>query len=163
MTQLALPYTHGCFACGHDNNFGLKVRFSFESETGEVSTNFTPTAAHIGFSGVIHGGVLSTVLDEAMTWAVSVCAKRFFFAAEINVRFASPIAPGNVLIVRARTTKNRKRVLEAASSLCDINGQVCASASGKYMPIPSHRYQELLNDFVADENTISPKVFIANS
>ena len=157
---MALPYTRGCFVCGRDNDLGLQLRFSFDAETGEVSSQFMPTVAHIGFAGVVHGGVVSTVLDEGMTWAVSASAKRFFFAVEISVRFRLPIAPDIALTVCAQMTQDRRRVLEATSSLLDPDGQVHASAIGKYMPIPSHRYEELLSDFVADENTIDPKVFM---
>jgi len=66
MSKLALPYTRDCFVCGAHNPHGLRLRFRREGD--EVRADFTPQTQHAGFRGIVHGGILSTVLDEAMFW-----------------------------------------------------------------------------------------------
>ncbi|PAW72220.1 MAG: hypothetical protein B9S33_22895, partial [Pedosphaera sp. Tous-C6FEB] len=70
-----LPHTRSCFVCGESNAHGLKLRFTADGQ--RVHTWFTPRAEHIGFKGVTHGGILATVLDEIMVWAVAVSTRRF--------------------------------------------------------------------------------------
>ena len=52
------------FGCGDDNPIGLRLRFTPSGEG--VKASFIPSAEHQGFQEVVHGGIISTVLDEAM-------------------------------------------------------------------------------------------------
>src|SRR3974390_3387866 len=65
-----LPHTHSCFVCGESNVVGLKLRFQTDGRV--VHGRFTPRAEHVGFREVIHGGIISTLLDEIMVWACVV-------------------------------------------------------------------------------------------
>ena len=60
---------HGCFGCGDDNPIGLHLRFTRDQEG--VKASFIPGPEHQGFDDVIHGGIISAVLDEAMAWAAA--------------------------------------------------------------------------------------------
>ena len=70
-----LPHTRSCFVCGESNPLGLQLRFHADGD--EVRTRFVPRPEHIGFKGVVHGGLLATLLDEIMVWACAVRTKRF--------------------------------------------------------------------------------------
>jgi acyl-coenzyme A thioesterase PaaI-like protein len=61
---------HNCFGCGNANPTGLRLRFRPYGEDG-VWANFTTTLNHEGYVGMTHGGIISTVMDEAMSWAVT--------------------------------------------------------------------------------------------
>ena len=65
-----LPHTYSCFVCGESNAAGLKLRF--ETDGRIVRTRFHPRPEHAGFKGVVHGGIIATVLDEVMVWACAV-------------------------------------------------------------------------------------------
>src|SRR5690242_7927371 len=107
-----LPHTHSCFVCGESNTHGLNLRF--ETDGSIVRTHFRPRKEHVGFQGVVHGGITSTILDEIMVWACAVQTKQFAFCAELKVRFQSPLQPGTETIVTAELVENRKnRVFEA--------------------------------------------------
>src|SRR5215216_5539814 len=97
-----LPHTHSCFVCGESNPAGLNLRF--ETDGRIVRAGFTPRPEHIGFKQVVHGGIIATVLDEIMVWACAVSVKRFAFCAELNVRFANPVRPGEPVIATAELT-----------------------------------------------------------
>ena len=144
-----LPHTHGCFVCGDSNTLGLNLRF--HDDGTEVYSTFTPSVEHIGFRNVVHGGLLSTVLDEIMVWACVARTRRFAFCAEMTVRFLRPVAPGTELSVVGRLTEDRRgRIFLASGELADAEGVVCASATGKYMPIPEEDAQAMSEDLVGE-------------
>ena len=70
-TLLELPHTRGCMVCGRGNPLGLGLSLFVDPASGVVRVNYTPAGPHIGFEGVVHGGVLATVIDEAMVWAAT--------------------------------------------------------------------------------------------
>ena len=53
-----------CFVCGKKNPIGLKLDFSFDGKT--ITTEFVPQKEHQGYFNIVHGGIISTLLDEAM-------------------------------------------------------------------------------------------------
>ena len=71
MALLQLPHTAGCIVCGPLNPHGLHLSLFVDPATAPSTPTFTPQPAHIGFEGVVHGGVLATVLDEAMVWCAT--------------------------------------------------------------------------------------------
>ena len=144
-----LPHTHSCFVCGESNAHGLHQRF--ETDGRIVRARFTPRPEHVGFQGVVHGGILATLLDEIMVWACAVNAKKFGFCAEMTVRFQRPVAPGAGVLVEAELVENRRgRVFEAKAEVRNSAGEVLASATGKYMPIRDADLAQLQRDMVGD-------------
>ncbi len=144
-----LPHTRGCFVCGESNPAGLNLRF--ETDGRLVQTRFVPRAEHVGFKRTIHGGLISTLLDEAMVWACAVQTRRFAFCGELNVRFLHPAAPGQALLASAELVANRRdRIFEAKAELRDETGRVLATATGKYLPIKGADTAEMATDFVDD-------------
>jgi uncharacterized protein (TIGR00369 family) len=148
-----LPHTSSCFVCGESNAFGLKIRF--ETDGNIVHTKFRPKPEHIGFKQTIHGGIIATVLDEIMVWACSVQTKRFAYCAELNVRFLSPLRPGEEVLASAEMTANRKnKIFEAKGEVRDGSGRVLASATGKYLPIKEAELAGMMDDFVGDAKEV---------
>jgi len=145
-----LPHTHSCFVCGESNPLGLKLRF-YEEGDG-VQAKFTPSAGHIGFKGVTHGGLLGTVLDEIMVWACAVRTKRFAFCAEMTVRFLKPAKPGVELTAVGRLVEDwRGRRFLASGELTDPCGTVIATSEGKYLPIKDEEARMMAEDFVGGD------------
>jgi len=144
-----LPHTHSCFVCGDANPLGLKLRF--ETDGRVVRTRFRPCVEHVGFKGVVHGGITATVLDEIMVWACAVATRRFAYCAELNVRYIQPITPGAETIVTGELVENRRgRIFEAKATLANPAGQHCVAATGKYLPIKDADVSQLVTDFVGD-------------
>jgi len=151
MNELLLPYTQNCFVCGRHNHHGLHLQFRRVGD--EVHCEFTPQAEHAGFRGIVHGGLLATVLDEAMFWAAASTTKKFCLAAELNVRFVRKVRVGQPLLCVARLVADRRRIWESSAELRDAAGQVCASATCKQMPMPIEAAKEAAQDFLADPAT----------
>lgn len=144
-----LPRTRSCFVCGLENRAGLNL--SFQADGDAVHGRWVPRPEFAGYHDVIHGGLTATVLDEVMTWACAVAARRFCYCAELSVRYLQPVHPGEELTLRAVLTANRReRVYEATGEVIDARGQVRASARGKYLPIPTGALAAMAADFVGD-------------
>jgi uncharacterized protein (TIGR00369 family) len=151
---LELPHTRGCMVCGRDNATGLKLALFVDPANGVVRVTYTPRAPHIGFEGVVHGGVLATVIDEAMVWAATWAGKRFCLCGEMTVRYRAPAAVGRALVVEARVESARPRLVQTAAEIRDAGGEVIASASGKYVPLPPDRNRAFVATLI-DEPTTS--------
>jgi uncharacterized protein (TIGR00369 family) len=142
-----LPHTRSCFVCGEANPLGLNLRF--ETDGHVVRSRFEPRTEHAGFRQTVHGGLIATVLDEAMVWACAVRTKQFGFCAELNVRFVHPLSPGQSVTVMAELSANRRgRIFEAKGELRDSSERVLANATGKYIPLKGVQLSEMARDFV---------------
>jgi putative hydrolase of the HAD superfamily len=123
-----------CFACGTENPCGLHMP-DIHLEGHECVCRFTPGRAHQGWSGILHGGLTSTLLDEIMT---HLLWRRGFDAvtAEMTVRFKSRIVVDEPLEIRARITRRRGRLAETEGQVTLADGTLAATASAKFMCSP---------------------------
>ena len=149
---MELPHTPGCLVCGRENPHGLHLHLHVD-DAGVVTTDFTPGATHIGFVGVTHGGVLATVLDEAMVWAATWGGKRFCLCGEMTVRFRRPAVVGQPVRVEAKVESARSRMVTTTAVGRDTAGNVVVEASGKYVPLPDDRNREFVATLVDEEST----------
>ncbi len=144
---MKLPHTKSCFVCGLNNPIGLKL--DLETDGSIVRARFVPRAEHVGFRETVHGGLVSTVLDEAMVWAIGVRTKRFSYCAELVVRFLQPVRPDAEFVAIGELVSDRRgKLFEARAELRNSRDDLHATASGKYLPIKEDLQADLLGDFV---------------
>ena len=144
-----LPHTHSCFVCGESNPRGLNQRS--ETDGKIVRTQFSFRGDHVGFKETVHGGLTATVLDEIMTWACAVQARRFAYCAELNVRYLRPVRPNRPMVATAELVANRGgRLFEAKAEMRDELGALVATATGKYLPLKAANAVEMQVDFIGD-------------
>jgi len=144
--MVKLPHTKSCFVCGVNNPLGL--RLDFETDGEMVRARYAPRPEHSGFKEAVHGGLISTVLDEAMVWAIGVRTKRFTYCAELRVRFLELVQPKGEFTVVAELVANRSnKLFEAKAELQNRRGEVHAKATGKYLPIKGEALAVLIKDF----------------
>jgi uncharacterized protein (TIGR00369 family) len=153
MALLELPHTSGCLVCGRGNPHGLHLYLNVEETTGEVRTTYTPTEHHIGFEGIVHGGIIATVIDEAMVWAATWSGKRFCVCGDLHVRFRQSAAIGQPVHVIARIESRRSKLIQTTCEVTDASGALIATATGKYVPIPADRHAAFVGTFVEDPST----------
>ena len=148
----AVRFDHACFGCGDENPNGLHLQFS-PTEDG-VAAVFTPAPAHQGFDGVVHGGIISTVLDEAMAWATTR-AGVWAFTAEIGVRFKNPLAIGEPTTVTARVTENRGRIVATTAELTrDLDRTTIATAAATFVRVGKSVAEEWQRRYVDTTNAV---------
>jgi uncharacterized protein (TIGR00369 family) len=117
-----------CFVCGEENPDGLHLRFSLNK--GKVLTEFTPQKIHQGYKDIVHGGIISTVLDEAMVKAALMQGMPAV-TAEITVRFRNPLMAGEKAIIEAEITKASRKIIETAAVVKKADGTPIAESSAK--------------------------------
>lgn len=119
-----------CFGCGEKNPIGLRLKV--EATPDYEIAYFTPSLNHEGYEGIVHGGIISSLLDEVMSWAClrSGCQA---VTAELRVRFRHPAKLGQRLKVVARVVEARGRLVITEGEVCSQFGQLLASAQGRYM------------------------------
>jgi len=141
-----LPRDKGCFVCGKDNPFGLKLHFNIEDEH-TVSAKFTPAEHLIGFKGMLHGGIMSAVLDDALCWAIYNSTGKFYVTSQLNVNFKKPGSMKGEFTVVGRAIrsdeKRSRKVEHAKAELKDASGHIVADAEGTFFQIPDHKVKEL--------------------
>jgi acyl-coenzyme A thioesterase PaaI-like protein len=123
-----------CFVCGQDNPQGLHIRFEREG-SGELTANWTPRPECEGFRGIVHGGIVSTVLDEAMSKAVAATGTEAL-TAEIRVRFRHHVDTGKVFQIRGWIVKRSKRLIETEATLTGPDGTEHANAWASFLTLP---------------------------
>jgi uncharacterized protein (TIGR00369 family) len=155
MPSTELPHTAGCVVCGRQNPHGLKLGLHVDTQTGIVSADFTPRPEHIGFEGIIHGGILATVLDEAMVWAATWAGRRFCVCGELNVRYRQSVPVGLPLRVKAKIDAMRSRLIEVTGSVTDATGAIYTTATGKYVPVPPERNAQFVGTLVSEPSVES--------
>ncbi len=108
-----------CFGCGQENPIGLKLDFRWDGATAR--TEFTPARNYQGWSDIIHGGIIATMLDEAMGHAALYAGFSGFLTAKLQVSFKRPAVVDEPLIITASVVKAEGKSvrLEAAVSLPD--------------------------------------------
>lgn len=123
-----------CFVCGPDNPAGFKMKFG--AEEGVTIARFTPGCLFQGYAGIVHGGILATVMDEAM--AQHLLAQDFrILTVSMEVRFRAPADPEEELEVRAWETSRRGRLFHCESRITTAGGVVVADSKGVYIGPPA--------------------------
>ena len=120
-----------CFACSQTNPLSLGMKLWLEGE--RCHGRFTPAEEHCGWSGVTHGGLLFTALDETMAnwlWLQSMRG----FTARCEVRYREPVPTGTALELEAWKIDGRRRLvtLGAEARRADT-GAVVAECEARFM------------------------------
>jgi acyl-coenzyme A thioesterase PaaI-like protein len=121
-----------CFACGADNPIGLKLDFDLVG--GGTETTFVPAHEHQGFAGIVHGGMVGLVLDEAMAKALSMQGIKAL-TCEFTMRLRRAVTVGEPLRVTARLVRARKRLFELEAAADGAAGETVATARAKFLRV----------------------------
>jgi uncharacterized protein (TIGR00369 family) len=141
--QQYLPTYKGCLVCGQKevNPGTLNIRFKVTKEG--VETEFTPCTHQEGYKNVVHGGIITAVLDETIGWAVAVQRKKYFVTGELNVRFLRPLRVGTKAIVKGRPVEHKLRYSIAEGEIQDEQGNIYAKAAGKFFLLSDERAKQV--------------------
>jgi acyl-coenzyme A thioesterase PaaI-like protein len=127
-----------CFVCGRDNSIGLHIHF-FADEQNRVYAEFTPRVEHQGFPGVMHGGLVSTLMDETIG-RTAIAHNIWCMTAELKVRYKKPVPIGEPLCVRGELRDANARVLRGHGEIRSLHDDsLLAEADGIYIRIPDDK------------------------
>lgn len=121
-----------CFGCGENNPIGLKLNFRWDGRV--ASTRFTPTELYQGWPKIVHGGIIATMLDEAMSYAVRFSGVDFL-TARMETSFKRPIMINEPLVISGSIVKNKGRFLEARAEITLRDGTLMAEGNGTFVVV----------------------------
>ena len=131
------PNSKMCLVCGLKNPFGLHASF-FELDNNELLAVFKPKDEHQSYPGRLHGGIISTILDEAIGRAIMIHSEADIWGVtvDLQIRFKKPVPLDEELRILGRITKDSSRFFEGTGELLLQDGTVAAKGHGKYLKIP---------------------------
>ncbi len=123
-----------CFVCGKANAAGLQIEYRTDPGRGESHADIVIPERFQGWENIVHGGILATVLDEAMIYAAGALGHKCV-TGEITVRFVKPASTETGYTLEGRTLEDKGRIILAESVLLDAAGEEVAKAAGKLFKI----------------------------
>jgi acyl-coenzyme A thioesterase PaaI-like protein len=137
-----------CFACGPQNLSGLQMRFFRDGDT--IISDFQPREEHQGFPGVLHGGIIAALFDEALN-RTSLLAEypTWTMTARLEVRYRRYVPYGPLLRVKAWLDIQRGRMVQAhgALVLAEDEDIIFAEAKGSFMSLQPEALDALMKDY----------------
>jgi len=140
MSEDQAPRPRLCYACGAQNEHGLHMEFRRDGE--RTVCDYTPCDFQQGYPGRMHGGVVTTLIDETMGWAV-YHASKWGATARLNVRFRQPVYLARPLRIEAWIVRSRHRLIELRAELRDGQGLLLVEGDGTFMRLDERMAVEM--------------------
>ena len=137
------PNSKMCFICGLENPVGLKLRI-YETEPGMVETTYTAPEYFQGYPGVLHGGIVATMIDEISGRSLMGTLEhgRFMFTAKIEVKYRKNVPIGKPLRIVGKALKDRGHSAEAWAGIYDEgSGELLAEGNTLLVNIPPEKME----------------------
>ena len=137
MTKLKQPNSKMCFVCGLENLLGLKLHI-YQIEPGVIETTYTAPDHFQGYPGVLHGGIVATILDEISGRAHmgDPSEPRFMYTGKMEVKYRKNVPIGVPLKIVGKASKAKKRTAEGWAGIYDPDGTLLAEATTLLINVP---------------------------
>lgn len=127
-----------CFVCGTDNPGGMHLRFAYDKERNCFICRFRLGERYTGPPGHCHGGIIATILDEAMG-KVNKLREVVALTSEITVKYFRPVPLNQALRVESREVEVKGRRHVNMAEILDAQGEVLARGQGIFVAIDPER------------------------
>jgi len=127
-----------CFACGQDNRDGMRLKFRLDDSGNGFVSNFQLGKRYTGPPGHCHGGIIATILDDAMG-KLNKLREVLAMTYNMTVEYRRPVPLHKKLSVHSREISKRGRRLTHAAEILDEKGTVLARSRGVFVIIDPER------------------------
>lgn len=146
--EIRKPEGHYCFACGTDNPIGLNLKFYRLGDA--VCTDITLGKYHEGWQDIAHGGIISTLLDEVMSWAIMVSKKTFLVTRKMDVKYVRNVTIGTPLTVSGHLEDDSVPPrIRAKAEIRDDQGRLLVRSNGEFVALPQEKFSSMPSSFKA--------------
>lgn len=118
-----------CFGCGQENPIGLKLAFQLQ-ENRYIAVKTLPKE-YQGYDGIVHGGILSTMMDEAMAGYLNKALGQKAVTARLDIRYRQPAPVGVPLTIASWEESRRGSFVNMKASIATEDGTIVTEATGK--------------------------------
>ena len=130
-----------CFGCSPDHTSGLQM--SFHEEGDMLISTWDPKPQFEGYHGVVHGGILATIMDEIASWVVYVKIKAAGVTSSIDVHFHKPVyMTGGSITVRAKVLRMRRNLADIKVEIYNQENELCSDAVVTYFTFSEKKSKE---------------------
>ena len=149
--KIKKPEGHYCFACGTANPIGLNLEFYTDNE--KIFSEITLGKYHVGWADITHGGIISTLLDEVMSWTILYFKRFFFVTRKIEIKYIKPVQTGVPLVVSGSIVScgESARIITVKGELKDKQNTLLAKSKGEFIKIAR---EDISPDFKGSEKEI---------
>lgn len=131
-----LPNSRQCFVCGLENPIGLKLTF-YKDGPDSVVCSYTVADQYQGYPGIVHGGIVTSILDEAVGRVFMIDdPNRFMYTARLTTRFRQHVPTNQPLKIIGQILKDRGRMAESKAQLFGPDGDLLAEAEALLVALP---------------------------
>lgn len=132
LKKIPISDDSNCFACGSNNSCGLQMQFYSDDQSVK---SWIKVPDHLcGWDNLIHGGVISTILDETMSWSAIYLLKKIILTKSMTVDFMKPIYEGTKLKAEGKVSKRiSEREASMEGFIYNDAGVLCAKSRGTYV------------------------------
>jgi uncharacterized protein (TIGR00369 family) len=127
-----------CFGCGGANPRGMKLTFEQDDAAQAIRGRFRLGAEYCGGAAFIHGGIIATLLDEAMA-KVSRFRQVRAVTSELVIEYVKFVRVDEDLVVEAREVEKNGRVLNRVAEIRNREGELLARGRGRFIEIDPSR------------------------
>lgn len=146
--EIRKPEGHSCFACGTDNPIGLHLHFYRFGNA--VCTDITLGKYHEGWQDIAHGGIISTLLDEVMSWAVMVSKRTFLVTRKMDIKYVRNVMIGTSLTVTGQLVDDTSPPkIRAKGEIRDDQGRLLVRGNGEFVALPEEKFSSMPSYFKA--------------
>ena len=138
-----------CFACGTANPIGLNLQFYRFDDS--ICSDITLGKYHEGWQNMAHGGIISTLLDEVMSWTIIYFKKAFFVTRKMEVKYVNPVLVGTPLTVKGMLRdESEPPKITARAEIRDGKGKLLVRSKGEFVILPKERLSSVPDDLKQD-------------
>ena len=146
MRKIRNPWLHkegyNCFGCAPDNPIGLHMEFFEEGDN--VLCFWRPQDHFEGWVGVLHGGIISTLIDETAGWVVNRNLQAAGMTSKLNVTFRKPVTSNEVQVtVKAHLAERRRNLAVIDVVVENAHGEGCAEGQAIYFVMSAEKSAEM--------------------
>lgn len=128
------PRKNHCFGCGHDNPHGMRLKFSLDEESRQAICHFKLSRKYTGPPGYAHGGIIATILDEAMG-KVNKFRNVLALTGSMEIKYLRPVPLGQPLTVTSAEERVDGRRHINMAEISNAKGEVLARSTGTFIAI----------------------------
>lgn len=136
LTPIAHSASNSCFGCGSANLSGLRLEFLLASDGSVVSFPWIPETFE-GHPGYLHGGIIATLLDEAMSKAVRALGL-VSMTRHMEIDFLRPVPSCKPLRIEGRVVRSEARKHWTEAKILNAQGTILAESKGLFVEIRSN-------------------------
>ena len=146
MRKIKNPYLHKegykCFGCCPDNPIGLHMEFFEDGD--DVISFWHPQEHYQGWVGVMHGGIVASLVDETFGWVVTRKLQTAGMTSKLEIRYKHPLSVNDSqYTIHAHITNRRAHLVFMSATIENAKGEVCVEAESVYYAFDEEKAKEI--------------------